>query len=81
MKRDETVLKMICNQWVGSSNLSSGTTDQGFHKIYINVSLTGLHWGYKVYDSKDTYNHWNFIYSCWSIIPIFERYWVGKTAR
>ena len=26
MKRDETALKMICNQWVGSSNLSSGTT-------------------------------------------------------
>ena len=26
MKRDKTVLKMICNQWVGSSNLSSGTT-------------------------------------------------------
>ncbi|MFL2675898.1 MAG: hypothetical protein ACJ0G5_04280, partial [Alphaproteobacteria bacterium] len=55
--------------------------NQGFHKIYIHVSLIGLHWGYKVYDSKDTYNHWNFIYSCWSIIPIFERYWVGKTAR
>ena len=26
MKWDETALKMICNQWVGSSNLSSGTT-------------------------------------------------------
>ena len=26
MKRDKTALKMICNQWVGSSNLSSGTT-------------------------------------------------------
>ncbi len=32
MKRDETALKMICNQWVGSSNLSSGTTHEGVQK-------------------------------------------------
>ena len=55
MKRDETALKMICNQWVGSSNLSSGTTLQGFHKIYVHFSLLGLLWGYKLFIAFKNY--------------------------
>ena len=50
MKRSETALKMICNQWVGSSNLSSGTTHQEFQRIYIqNIikSINGLRWAPK----------------------------------
>ncbi len=43
MKRDKTALKMICNQWVGSSNLSSGTTHQGFQLSLYFTKLSGLH--------------------------------------
>jgi hypothetical protein len=41
MKRDETALKMICNQWVGSSNLSSGTTYQEYSEL-LNQTLFSI---------------------------------------
>jgi hypothetical protein len=39
----QLVEQLICNQWVGSSNLSTGTTHQGFQRIPHFTKLSGLH--------------------------------------